>query len=322
MLKRLVTILIAAVSSLLAGHVITPTAVIEVNGTAKDLVLAGSHLVIGTDSGRLQVYDYEERRFVKEITIPKIRDFTGEVIPATIFSVDYMDGRYLLLSDSGEGGYSNLWLHENNRTIQLLSPKDKCPLIKARFVDRDHILFGYLSNEAALYDIKTRKELYREQLSPSKFSDFALNEDRTKAAYGCESGIISVIRVSDGKLIKNLQGINKDNVYRVDIKRDIVVGAGQDRRGSIYNLKTGKGDFIQGSFLIYATALSPDARRVAFALDENNDISVFKTATKEKIALLRGQKSTLNVILFKDENTLFSASDDSSVMMWNIGNKK
>ncbi len=306
-------------TTLLFGErIVTPSASIEVNGTAKDLVLAGSHLVIGTDSGRLQVYDYAQKRFVKEITVPKIKDFTGEVIPAAVFSVDYIDGRYLLLSDSGEGGYSNLWLHENNRTIQLLSPKDKCPLIKARFVDRDHILFGYLSNEAALYDIKTRKELYREQLSPSKFSDFALNEDRTKAAYGCESGVISVIRVSDGKLIRNLEGINKDNVYKVDIKRDIVVGAGQDRRGSIYDLKSGKGDFIQGSFLIYAAALSPSAGRVAFALDENNNISVFKRETKEKIALLKGQKSTLNVIVFKDENTLFSASDDSSVMMWNI----
>ena len=303
---------------LFANNVITPVLQIEVNGTAKDLTLHENHLLIGTDSGRLQVYDYEAKKFVKEIKIPDIKDFTGEVVPATVFSVDYTDGRYLLLSDSGEGGYSNLWIHENNQTTQLISPKDQKPLIKARFLDKDHILFGYLSNEAALYEISTKKELYKEQLSPSKFSDFALNEDKTKAAYGCESGIISVIYVKDGKLIKNLQGVNKDNVYKVDIKKDIVVGAGQDRRGSIYDLKTGKGDFIQGNFLIYATALSPDADKVAFAMDEQNNISVYKVATKEKTALLKGQKSTLNAIVFKDETTLFSASDDSIVLMWKL----
>lgn len=307
-------------ATLFADNVITPVLKIEANGIAKDLALWGNHLIIGTGSGFLQVYDYEAKKFVKEIKVPDIKDFTGEVVPASVFSVDYCDGRYLILSDSGEGGYSNLWIHENNQTTQLISPKDKKPLIKARFVDKDHILLGYLSNEAALYEISSKKELYKEQLSPSKFSDFALNEDKTKAAFGCESGVISVIRVKDGKLIKNLQGINKDNVYKVDIKKDVVVGAGQDRRGSIYDLKSGKGDFIEGKFLIYATALSPDADKVAFAMDEQNNISVYKVATKEKIAYLKGQKNTLNSIIFKDETTLFSASDDRIILMWKLKN--
>ncbi|RUM66797.1 MAG: hypothetical protein DSZ05_03740 [Sulfurospirillum sp.] len=317
MLKIAVVLFWASIA-LFAQNILSPVLQIEVNGTAKDLTLHKNHLVIGTDTGRLQVYDYISKKFVKEVKIPDIKDFTGETVPAAVFSADYCEGRYLLLSDSGEGGYSNLWLHENNQTTQLISPKDKKPLIKARFVDKDHIMLSYLSNEAALYEISSKKELYREQLTPSKFSDFALNEDHTKAAFGCESGVISVIDVKNGKLIKNLEGINKDNVYKVDIKKDIVVGAGQDRRGSIYNLKTGKGDFIQGSFLIYATALSPDADNVAFSMDEQNNISVYKVATKEKIATLHGQKSTLNAIVFKDETTLFSASDDSTVLMWKL----
>jgi WD40 repeat protein len=318
MLKKIITGLLGICIALFAENVYTPVQQIEVNGTAKDLVLHENHLIIGTDSGRLQVYDYEAKKFVKEIKIPDIKDFTGETVSATVFSVDYTDGRYLLLSDSGIGGYSNLWIHDHNKTVQLINDKDHKPLIKARFIDKDHILLGYLSNEAALYDIKNKKEIYKEQLSPSKFSDFALDTEKEKAAFGCESGVISVIYVKDGKLIKDLQGINKDNVYKVDIKKDIVVGAGQDRRGSIYDLKTGKGDFIQGSFLIYATALSPSAKRVAFAMDEQNYISIYKVDTKEKIALLKGQKSTLNAIIFKDETTLFSGSDDSTVLMWKL----
>jgi len=70
--------------------------------------------------------------------------------------------------------------------------------------------------------------------------------------------------------------------------------------------------------LIYATALSPSAKKVAFAMDKKNNISIYNTSSKSKIALLKGQKSTLNVIIFADENRLFSASDDNAVLVWDL----
>jgi len=57
-------------------------------------------------------------------------------------------------------------------------------------------------------------------------------------------------------------------------------------------------------------------------MDEKNNISIFNTMTKSKTALLKGQKSTLNVIIFRDENRLYSASDDNSVMVWNLNKKQ
>ena len=315
---RSLLILLIFWGTLSAAVTVTPAASIEVNGTAKDLVLRGDMVLVGTDAGRLQAFDQQSRKLRKEIRIPKIKDFMGDMIDATVFSVDYMEGRYLLLSDSGVGGYSNLWIHENNTTRQVISFKEKKALIKARFVDRGHVLLGYLSNEAALFDLDTKKELYRFQLSESKFSDFALNEARTKAVFSCESGILYLIDVRKGKLIRELKGVNLDNVYKVDFKKTTVSGAGQDRRGSIYDIVTGKGDYIEGKFLIYATGLSPDADLVAFSMDEQNNIYLYKTATKELVALLKGQKSTLNAIVFKDEETLYSASDDNTVMVWKL----
>ncbi len=317
MLKRVLFFLLCA-STLMAVNVYKPYLQIDVRSPARDIVLKDDLLYIGTDSGNLLVYDYKKKRFVKKIQIPKIKDFMGDSVDAKVFSVDFEDGRYLLLSDSGEGGYSNLWIHENNITTQVISPKDKDAIIKARFVDKDHILLGFLGDEAALFDLKTKKEIYRHQLSPSKFSDFALNEERSMAAFGCESGEINVINVKDGKIVKKLDGINKDNVYKVDFKAGVVVGAGQDRRASIYDLESSKGDFIQGNFLIYAAALSPGAKRAAFAMDEDNDIFIYKLPSKENIAVLKGQKSTLNAIIFKSDKVLFSSSDDNIVNMWKI----
>ncbi|WP_373032708.1 hypothetical protein [Sulfurovum sp.] len=317
-MKKIFIVLFLNLACLQGASLLSPVLEIGVNGTTKDMVLYGNSLLIGTDNGVLQVYDYESRVFTKTITLPEVQDFMGDMIAPRVYSIDQIEGRYLLLSDSGKGGYANLWVHENNVTTQLFSSVDKKAAIKARFINKDQILLGYLSNEAALFDIKSKEEVYRIQLSESKFSDFALNEAKTQAVYSCESGVLNIIDTATGKVIKVLKGLNLDNVYKVDFKQGIVSAAGQDRRASVYDALTGKGEYIEASFLIYATGLSPSTKRVAFAMDEKNNISIYIRSTKVKIAELQGQKSTLNNIIFKDENTLFSSSDDETVMMWRL----
>jgi WD40 repeat protein len=301
-----------------AEQIVTPVSSIEINGTAKDMVLDEKRLLIATDMGHIEVYDLADNSKIKEISIPDVKDFMGDIMPARVMSADMLGEKYLLLSDSGIGGYANLYLYENGKTVQLITHEDKKPLIKVRFIDENHLFYAYLSDEVALYDIAAKKELYRVQMSESKFSDFALNETRTEAVTSCESGVLSVIDVKTGKILKELKGQNVDNVYKVDFKNGMVSGAGQDQRGSLYDVKSGRGDYIKGSFLIYGTALSPSAQKVAFAMDEKNDISIYNTVSKSKIALLKGQKSTLNVILFRDEHRLYSASDDNTVMVWDL----
>ena len=317
-MKKLFTLLILSFALAYATQTLKPAKEIHIDGAAKDIVVRGDILYIGTDKGKMQAYDYKTDKFVDEVQFPNIKDFMGDTISTRVASLDCLDSRCVMVTDSGVGGYINLWLYENNTTTRLLTEKDKRSIIKVRFVDKDHLLFGYLSNEAALFDIKSKKEIYKVQLTESKFSDFALNNDKSRAAFGCESGEITVIDVKSGKIIKRLKGVNKDNVYKVDYKNAIVSGAGQDRRGSIYDITTGRGTAIEGKFLIYATGLSADAKEVAFAIDEENDIAIYNTNTKSKLFLLKGQKSTLNAILFIDKKTIVSASDDDTVMLWRL----
>ena len=317
-MKKVFLLLLFSAAWAQSTEVFSPVLEIGVNGMAKDMVLDKKKLVIGTDNGVLQVYDYDLKVFSKTVTLPEIQDFMGDMIAPRVFSVDEMEGRYLLLSESGKGGYANLWMYENNVTTQLMDSNDKKAAIKARFINKDQILLGYLSNEAALFDVKSKKELYRVQLSESKFSDFALNEERTQAVFSCESGVLNIIDTQTGKVMKVLEGMNVDNVYKVDFRQGIVSAAGQDRRGALYDVVMDTATYIEGSFLIYATGLSPSAKRVAFVMDEKNNISIYRRSDKSKIAELQGQKSTLNNIIFKDENTLFSSSDDSTVMMWKL----
>ncbi len=310
---------IATLFTLLFAKDITPFLKIDVGAIAKDIALVKEDsLIIGTAASMAKVYNYKEQKFTQIITIPKIKDFMGDTINAAISSVDYSNGRYLLLSDSGIGGYSNLRIFENNKTLDIFTHKDKLPIVKAKFISKDTILLGFLSNEAALYSLKEKKMLYRKQLTPSKFSNFSLTKDKTLAAFACESGEITIIETKTGNIIKVLSGVNVDNVFDVDIKSGYVSTAGKDRRAGWYEIKSGKGDYFKANFFVYATALSPDASLVAYAMDENNNISVYNLFMKSLQYKLKGQGSTLNRIIFKDNNTLFSASNDNIVIMWKL----
>jgi len=302
-----------------ATPTLKPVDIIEINGTVKDMVLRDNLLIVATDMGHIEVKDITTKKNVKTIAIPNVKDFMGDEIPARVMSTDKIDNQYLILSDSGKGGYSNLYIYDTNLT-QILSAKDKKAIIKARFIDKNHILLGYLSNEISLFNIKTKTELYKKQLSESKFSDFTLNLDKGQAVVACESGILSIVDTHKGTVLQELKGVNKDNVYKVAFRKGIITAAGQDRKAVIYNLNKGSNQFIQGSFLIYATGISPSSQKVAFALDEENNISIFNSRTKEKLFILKGQESTLNNILFKDEKTLFSSSSDSHILIWNLIN--
>ena len=310
--------LMLSILSVYATPVLTPTWQLDVNASVKDMILYNDTLVIGTDNGTLKVYDLKEKKFTKTISLPKVKDFMGDLMPPKVFSVDAIDNKYVLLSNSGEGGYVNVWVDEANKTTQIISAKDKKVIVKVRFVDMTHLLFGYLGNEVALYDLQSKKELYHVQLSESKFSDFALNETKKQVVFSCESGVLSVVDVLTGNVVKVLQGQNLDNVHMVDFKRGTVSTAGQDRRGALYDVNTGKGSYIPSDFFIYATGLSPSTKLVAFTMHEDNTITVYNRNDKSKIVELKGQHSTLNSIIFQDENTVYASSNNSVVMMWKL----
>ena len=296
----------------------TPVEEIKVSGIVKDMVLRENKLCIGSDNGTMQIYDIEQKKFIKKIQLPKIKDFMGDMINTRVNSVDYLNSRYILVSDSGIGGYSNVSIVENNNTKIVISHEKNYQIVKARLIDKNHLLLGLLSNELILYNLDNNKEIYRIQVSESRFSDFALNEDKTKVAVSNESGIIYIVDTKTGKILKELKGQNVDNVYKVAFRKNIVSGGGKDRRGSIYDINSGKGEYIQGKFFIYSTGLSPSAQKVAFAMDEKNNIYIYNTFTKSLLAKLKGQKSVLNNIIFKDESTIFSSSDDDTIMKWEL----
>jgi WD40 repeat protein len=294
-----------------------PLKEIQMSGPVMDIRIVDDFLYAGTNNGILEIYDLKNEKIVGKIELEKIPDFTGELMSPKVYSVDVFKNKKLLLAE-GQKGYRELYINENNVTIKVITVKDKLVLQKARFIDENRVFLGLLSSEIILYDLKEKKSLYLYQLGGSKFSDFALNEKRDKAVICGESGIDYLVDVKSGKVIKELEGANKDNVFKVDFKNEKISTAGQDRIGGVYDLKSGQIQTFRSPFLIYATGLNQDASLVAFAFGIDNEIAIFDLEKNRKIYTLKGQKSTLNSIVFYDDKTLYSASDDKYIMKWSL----
>jgi len=305
--------------ALLLGVDITPKKIIEAGGNVQSIVLYGDKIVAGTSGGTIEVYKLSDSSLSYKVAFDTIKDFTGDSIAPKVFSVDMLEGTNIYLAVlQASSGARELVMVDNGVKKVLINASANKFITKAKFVDKNKILIALMSNELILWDIALGKELYITQPNPSHFSDFALNENKTIVASSCESGEITLSDVSSGKTIKVLSNGNVDNVYKVDFRNGKVLCAGQDRRGIVYDVKSGKFDRFDASFLIYAGALSPSSKLGAFAFNEQNDIVIFDLENKTKLHTLIGQKSTLNTIVFASEKELVSGSDDKFILIWRL----
>lgn len=294
-----------------------PTFVYEGSGGVTDLVYSDGKLYSATAEGAVDIYDTKEQKLIKTIRVPKIKDFIGDNVESKVYSVDIIDGK-IMIASQGEKGYRRVHIYKDDNLSEIITTDKSFTISKAKFIDKDTLLIALLSNELILYDIKNDKALYREQISASKFSSFALNEKKDEVLMVDESGDLKILRVKDGKVIKELKGQNVDNVFQVDYKSELIITAGQDRRCAIYSKDGRVAYYVNGSFLIYSVGLSPSGKIGGFAGDEHNNVTLFNTSTKSNLYKLGEHKATISNILFISEDELFTASDDNHINYWKL----
>ncbi len=314
---RFIAILFFMFITLLDAKELQPTHVYTGSGAVTDLVYQEGLLYSATAEGAVDIFNTKEQKLVQTITVPKIKDFTGEEVNAKVYSVDIAEDKIMIVSQ-GKMGYRRIHIFADNSLTEVISTAKSFTISKAKFVDANSILISLLSNELILYDIKNDKNLYRVQIGGSKFSNFALNEDKTQVIIADESGDMKLVNVKEGKIIKEIKGQNLDNVFQADFKNRTIVTAGQDRRCAVYGTENSRAYYKPASFLIYSVGLSPSARLAGFASDENNNVTIFNTGTKSDLYKLGNHKMTLTNILFINEEELFTASDSKEINYWKL----
>jgi len=303
--------------TLIEAKTLEPTHIYTGSGAVTDLVYQDGLLYSATAEGAVDIFNIKEQNLKQTITVPKIKDFTGEEVNSKIYSVDIAEGK-IMIASQGKMGYRRIHIFTENSLTEVISTAKSFTIAKAKFVDANTILIALLSNELILYDIKKDKNLYRKQIGGSKFSNFALNEDKTQVIIADESGDMKLINVKDGNTIKILKGQNLDNVFQVDFKNRTILTAGQDRRAALYSTQNSRAYYKEANFLIYSVGLSPSAKLAGFASDEYNNVTIFNTETKSDLYKLGNHKMTLTNILFINEEELFTASDSKEINYWKL----
>lgn len=296
---------------------ITPNYSLIASGGVTDILLKEDKLYVATTNSKVDIFDINVKDKIESIEIPKIKDFMGDLVNAKIYSVDVLNDTILILSE-GEKGGKNIFLYKNKELINIINDKERQFIARAKFLDENHVIYALLSNQIYIYDIKNKTIKKEVQISQSKFSNFRLNEDKNILVTVDESGIITILDSKNLNVIEKIRNQNLDNIFQIDIKNNIILTAGQDRRSVVYDMRRKDVYYKNYSFLIYSAGLSPSGNLAGVASDEENNVTIFNTKTKENLHLLKENKATLTNILFINENELFVTSDDKQINYYKI----
>lgn len=296
---------------------IMPQTSFKVSGGVTDIVIVDETMYVGTNASSVDIINLNTKAIEQKIKLPQIKDFMGDIIDSKVYSVDVL-GKHILILSQDEKGYRKIDLYNGERIETILDAKDRMYIAKAKFLDKENIVFALLSNEIISYNIKDKKENWHEQVAFSKFSDFVMDEKKQTIIIADESGNLKLLDLKSGKLVKTLRDQNLDNVFQVDIKNNIIATAGQDRKVILYNQNTNTVSHLTSGFLIYSVGLSPSGNIVAYSCDEASNVAVHKTNTLSKIGIFSGSKMTLSKILFKNEKEFFVGSDSPEVLYYKL----
>ncbi len=286
------------------------------SGLVYDFVIDGSKLYVANDEGSVEVFDLNEQKLVDEIFIKPTFSTKGEWVTSKIISVDRYKGKTLIVSTTANG-YRNIWLHDGKKSKNIIKLRDKMTIKKARFIDENNFIFGTLGYDMIHYSINDNAIAYKNHVEQSSFSDMELSEDRKIMITASESGQVTISDTRNGKILKKLDGLNVDNIYRVAYKNGNIITAGQDRRVGIYP-KEGKPYYIKSDFLVYSATLSPSGKIGLYSSGEESYLQLFDLKTGNKTDRLIGHEAIPSTTKFFDEHGVFSAGYENKIFYWHL----
>lgn len=295
---------------------ITPVSRFYSVGFVNDFVVHGNLLYAANDMGTIDIFDIKTEKIINQISLPLLTSSMNMLIPADILSVDYLNGKLLILS-VGENSYRNVWIYENHILKQIINEYKKLTIKEARFVDDKKILLATLGSEIILHDTYENYNLYHSQISHSTMGDISLSDDKQMVIMSDESGEVKLMDVKNSKIIKSLSSQNVDNIFKVAYSNGVVITAGQDRRVGVYQSNE-KAYHIKSDFLVFCVGISPSGKIGIYSSGQENVLQLFDTKTKTKYNRLVGHKNIVNQIKFINENELFSSGRDNYILRWKL----
>ncbi|DAB28494.1 MAG: nitrate reductase [Sulfurimonas sp. RIFOXYD12_FULL_33_39] len=293
---------------------ISPVLSFKSVGFINDFVVHENTLYAANDMGTVDIFDIKTAKIINQISLPPITSSFNKIIPPDILSVDYLDGKVLILS-VGESAYRNVWIYENHILKHIVDESKKLLIKEARFVDKEKILLATLGSDMILHDVLENYNLYNSHVSNSTIGDISLSIDKQKIIMSDESGEVKIIDTKSSNTVASFSSQNVDNIFKVAYANGVIITAGQDRRVGVY-AQNEEPYHIKSDFLVFCVGISPSGKIGAFSSGEQNNLELFDTKTKIKSHRLIGHKSIITQIKFTNEQELFSSSRDNFVLKW------
>ena len=277
------------------------------------LSFSKNYLAVALENGDVVIKNFKNFKNIYTIHLPKIEDFMGDKIAMPVYSLDLQNNKLLILA-GGEDNSKIVFIFDikTKKLDKIINTNDS--LMRAKFI-KDKILFAYLSDEISLYDIKTKKYLYKTQIGNYVFSTWSVKNNIV--AIGDESGDIKIADIFSGKKLMIIKGFNKDQTLSLDMYKNLIINGSSDKRVAIYDMKT-KSSIIEmkAKFLPYGATITKN--KFAFSFNDKNDIALYDF--NKKMRLLKGHTMALNGMKFIDDKTLISYSP-AEILIWKIDGK-
>ncbi|WP_457624016.1 WD40 repeat domain-containing protein [Persephonella sp.] len=313
----LITLLLTGLSSAVTPKLVK---VIQVDGAVSDLRFKSGKIFVATERGNVEIIDFKTFKKINIIKYPKFEDFMGELQLPKVFSVDISpdDSKIIAAIQASRGG-REVYLYEDGKLEKIIDRKKHLPIVRARFVNNNQVIFGLSGDELVLYDLPENRIIYRKPVGMSFFSDMEINDSKTEVAVVDESGDTRIADVKTGKIIKVIEELNKDKAFDVDFRNHRVMSGGRDKKAVYYNLKNDTYQiFDADDFMVFSVALSPSGKTGAYLYNDKFDVKVVDTEEGFVLTTLSGHKATPSNIRFVDENQLIIGCDDGKIYIWRI----
>jgi len=309
-------ILISIIFNCTYAKDIKPAFILKSKGIVNDFVIDQAKLYVANDMGSIEIFDLYKQKLIDEIFLKPLKTDRGDYIYAKIISVDRYKGKTLFVSTTTQG-YRDVWIHDGAKLKNIISSKKKLTIREARFIDENNFMLATVGYELALYNSIDNYTYYKNHIEPSAFSDIHLSPDRKTIASASESGKVMISDVQTGKLIRELESQNVDNIYSVAYRKNTVITGGKDRRVGVYQ-KNEKAYHIKSNFFVYSVSLTPNAKFGIYSSGEDNDLQLFNIKTKQKTDKLIGHSAIPTTIKFINNKELFSAGYENNIFYWKL----
>jgi WD40 repeat protein len=303
-------------SNLIFAKDITPIYQFSSVGFVNDFIVNDNLLYVANDMGTVDIFDIKTKKLIEQISLPAITSSMNKIIPSDILSVDYLEGKVLILS-VGESAYRNVWIYEKGILKKIIGEDKKLTIKEARFVDNKKIILATLGSEIILHDTSENYNIYNSHISQSTMGDISLSQDKAKIIFCDESGEVKIIDTKDSTILQSHSSQNVDNIFKVAYSNGVVITAGQDKRVGVYDPDQ-KPYHIKSDFLVYCVGISPSGKTGVYSSTQESVLQLFNIKTRIKSDRLVGHKGVVNQIKFINEDELFSSSRDNRVLQWKL----